>query len=144
MVFNQKKGAPVADYPLANIQLEIVDETKQLGVILQCNLKFYKHIQSKTRRAIQQLGMIKRVLYGAPEKPKLLACTTLFRQHVEYASTVWDLSTKQLQPELDMVQNSAIRIICKLKRRDSVTEALEKLNVQTLGDRCKTIGVTFC
>ena len=108
MVFNQKKGAPVADYPLANIQLEIANETKQLGVILQSNLKFYNHIQSKTRRAIQQLGMIKRVLYGAPEKPKLLACTTLFRQHVEYASTVWDLSTKQLQPELDMVQNSAI------------------------------------
>ena len=26
MVFNPKKGVPVADYTLANIQLEIVDE----------------------------------------------------------------------------------------------------------------------
>ena len=34
MVSNQKDGAPVADYTLANTQLEIVDETKYLGVIL--------------------------------------------------------------------------------------------------------------
>ena len=51
MVFNQKKSAPAADYALANTQLEIVDETKYLGVILQSNLKFDKCIQSKTRRA---------------------------------------------------------------------------------------------
>ena len=134
MVSNQKEGAPVADYTLANTQLEIVDETKYLGVILQSNLKFDKHIQSKTRRARQQLGMIKRALYNnAPKKAKLLEYTTLCRPHVEYASTVWNLSTKQLQHELDMVQVSAIRFICKLKRKDSVTEALEKLDVQTLG-----------
>ena len=79
MVFNHKKGAPVADYTLANVQLEIVDETKYLSVILQSNLKFDKHIQSKTRQARQQLDMIKSVLYDAPEKAKLLAYTTLCR-----------------------------------------------------------------
>ena len=74
----------VADYAVANTQLEIVDETKYLGVILQSNLKFYKHIQSKTRWARQQLGMIKRVLYDAPLKAKLLATyTTLCRPHRE-------------------------------------------------------------
>ena len=56
---------------------------------------------------------------------------------MEYASTVWDPSTEQLQHKLDMVQNGAIQFIFKLKRRDSVTEALEKLDVQTLGDRRK-------
>ena len=52
--------------------------------------------------------------------------------------TVWNPSTKQFRHELDMVQNSVIRFICTLEGRDSVTEALEKLDVQTLGDRCKT------
>ena len=78
MVFNQKKGAPVADYTLANTQLKIVEETKYLSVVLQSNLKFDKHIQFKTRRARQQLGMIKRVLYDAPA----LAYTALCRPHV--------------------------------------------------------------
>ena len=117
---------------------EIVDETKYLDVILQSNLKLDKHIQPKTRWARQQLGMIKCVWYDAPEKAKLLAYTTLCRPHVIYAPAIWDPFTKQLQHELDMVQNGAIWFICKLKRRDSGTEALEKLDVQTLGDRCKT------
>ena len=60
------------------------------------------------------------------------------RPHGEYASTVWDPSTKKLQHERDKVQNSAIRFICKLKGRDTVTKALEKLNVQMLGDWRKT------
>ena len=47
MVFSQKKGAPVADNALANIHLEIIEETKYLGITLQSNLKFDKHIQSK-------------------------------------------------------------------------------------------------
>ena len=57
-MFNQKKGASVGDYTLVDIQLEIVEETKYISVLLQSNLKFDKHIQSKTRRARQQLGMI--------------------------------------------------------------------------------------
>ena len=47
MVFSQKKSAPVADNALANIHLEIIEETKYLGITLQSNLKFDKHIQSK-------------------------------------------------------------------------------------------------
>ena len=81
--------------------------------------------------------MIKRVLYDAPENANLLAYTTLCRRHVEYASTIWDTCAKQLQHELDMVQNGVIRYICKLKRRDSVTEPLDKPDVQTLGDMRK-------
>ena len=138
MVLNQKKGAPVADYTLANTQLKIVEETKYLSVVLQSNLKFDKHIQFKTRRARQQLGMIKRVLYDTPEKAKPLAYTRLCRPHLEHTSTLWDPSAKQLQHELDMMQNDAIQFICKLKGRDGVTGALEKLDVQTLSDRRKT------
>ena len=37
MVCNQKKDALMADYIPANIQLEIVDETKSLGIVLQSN-----------------------------------------------------------------------------------------------------------
>ena len=44
----------VADFTLANAQLEIVDETKYLDVILQSNVNLDKHIQFKTRRARQQ------------------------------------------------------------------------------------------
>ena len=81
-------------------------------IVLQSNLQFDRHTESKTRRAKQQLGMIKRVLHDAPEKAKLLAYnTSLCMPNVEYASTVWDPSSKLLQQELELVQNNAIRFL---------------------------------
>jgi hypothetical protein len=143
MTFNQRKESPQADYTLAGVQLEVVDETKYLGVVLQSNLKFNSHIAAKTCRARQQLGMIKRVLYDAPEKAKLIAYTSLCRPHVEYACTVWDPSSKSLQHDLEMIQNNAIRFICKIKGRESITTARDKLHIQTLSDRRKNSRQTL-
>ena len=47
-----------------------------MGVVLQSNLKFERHVESKTRQAKQQLWMIKHVLHDAPEKAKFLAYTS--------------------------------------------------------------------
>ena len=136
MVFNQKKGAPVADYTPANTQLKKVNETKYLGVILQSNLKFDKRILSKTRRARQQLGMIKRVLYDAPEKAKLLAYTALCGICIDLVGSIYETTAARTRHGAKWCYS----IICKHKGRDSVTEALEKL-----GDRRKiSVGVTSC
>ena len=134
MVFNQEKRCFSGWLYSSQYSVgKIVDETKYLGVILQSKIKFDEHIRSKTRRARQHLGIIKYVLYDALEKAKLLAYTTLCRPHVEYASTVWDPFTKQLQHELDMVQNVRVRV-----SKRCVIEALKELAIQTPGDRCTT------
>ena len=118
-------------------QLEIVQEAKYLGIILQSDLKFDKHIQSKQLKARRQLGMIKRALFDAPEQAKLLAYVSLCRPHVEYASTVWDPDLEYLKQELEMLQHKAARFICNLRGRQSITEALKKLELSTLYDRRK-------
>ena len=135
MMFNQTQYSPQPNYSLSNTQLEVVDETKYLGVTIQSDLKFNKHITSKTAKARQQTGMVKRALYDAPERAKLLAYTSLCRPHVEYASAVWDPALEYLKHDIEMVQNNAIRFISKLKGRDSITEARGKLNLQTLCER---------
>ena len=53
---------------------------------------------------------------------------------MEYASNVWGPSIKHLHRNRDI--NFSCREVAV--GRDSVTEALEKLNVQRLGDRCET------
>ena len=73
--------------------------------------------------------MIKRTLYNAPEKAKFLAYTSLCRPILEYAATVWDPQQKNLVHDIEMVQNSAVRFICNLKGRESVSEATENLNL---------------
>ena len=134
MIFNQTCHAPDASYTLFGTPLEY----QYLCVILQSDLKFTKHIEFKTMKAKRGLGMIKRALYDAPERARLLAYTSLCRPHVEYASAVWDPAKEYLKYDLEMVQNSAVRFISSLKGRESVTEALKKLSLETLCDSRKT------
>ena len=85
MCFNVKKSniitfndkSPPPQYLLGGQALVSVEKAKYLGVIIQSDMRFNTHIQKKIMTAKQQLGMIKRALYWAPEKAKLLAYKTL-------------------------------------------------------------------
>ena len=67
------------------------------------------------KKARQLLSMIKRTLFKAPEKAKLLAYNGLCRPHVEYAAAVWDPNLEYIAHNIDMVQHDAVRFISGLK-----------------------------
>ena len=63
--------------------------------------------------AKRQLGMIKRTLFKASEKARLLAC----RPDVEYAAAVWDPNLEYITHDIGLVQhNISIR---KFRSRNS-------------------------
>jgi hypothetical protein len=138
MVFNNKKDSPVASYHLSQAPLDIVDETRYLGVTLQSDLKFNKLIRSKIAKAQQQLGMIKRALFDAPEHARLIAYTSLCPPNLEYASSVWDPVSKKLDHDIEMVQRKGLRFMRNIKGRHGVTEAMEQIGLQPLSLRRKT------
>ena len=71
IVFSNKDGAPPT-YTLGGVPLNIVQETTYLGVTMQSNLKFTKHITAKTKNANKVLGSIRYNLHDAPERARLL------------------------------------------------------------------------
>ena len=106
MAFNDNKSHAIAfgnksslpSYKLGNTSLEWVEETKYLGVTIQTNLKFDKHIEHKTGQASKVLGMVKFTLYDdAPRQARLLAYTSLCCPILAYAGTVllWHPSLKR-------------------------------------------------
>ena len=124
-----------AKYIFCGKQLEAVQSTKYLGILLQEDLNWDKHIDKQTKKGYQVLGMIKRALHEAPSEIRLLAYQTLCRPLLEYASEIWDPYKKKDIHQLEMVQNRAVRFISKLKGRDSVTKAREVLSLETLERR---------
>ena len=81
--------------------------------------------------------MIKRALHGATKKAKLLAYTTLCRPLVEYASSVWDPLLEYQTYDIEMVQHRAVRFICDLKGRVSISTAIDTLELENLGESRK-------
>ena len=133
MSFNSTASTP--DYTLNGSILEHVDSTRYLGVTLQSDCRFDNHISKKVLVARRQLGMIKRALYWAPERARLIAYKALCLPHLEYASAAWDPTSKKEIADLENIQTSAVRFISQIKGRGDVKRAMEKLGLQLLDQR---------
>jgi len=133
--------APV--YYLGEERLTVVDDILYLGVTIQSDLEFSKHVTQKSKKAKQILGTIKRTLFNAPERAKLLAYASLCRPIIEYGAPVWDPRQRNLVDKLEMVQRQAVRFIMNVKGRDSVTEARNEIGLKTLEDRRKDIRMSL-
>ena len=114
---------------------------KYLGVILQSDLKFTDRICDKICSARKQIWVIRRALYWAPERARLIAYKSLCLPHLEYASCARDPSTNREIKALEMVQNQDVRMIFGSKWSRGVTEAKEKLQLQQLVIRRKNTRV---
>jgi len=136
ITFNQGK-TPLPSYSIGGQALRCVDETKYLGVILQSDLKFKKHITQTMNIANRTLGCIKYTLHQAPEKAKLLAYTSLCRPRLEYADVLWDPADATTSNKIELIQNKAIRFIKDIKGREGVTEGRTDLGLQPLQERRK-------
>ena len=97
------------------------------------DMKWGCHIDYAANKALRVLGLIKHVLYDAPEKVRLLAYVTLCRPLLEYACEIWDPTTQFLITKLKDVQSKAIRYIKNLRGRSvSITDSRVLLGLDTL------------
>ena len=135
LIFNHTSTLDTPTYTLNGKEMEQVVDCRYLGVTLQQDLRFTKHIEGKITNAKKQLGMVKRALYSAPQKAKLLAYQTLCLPHLEYAAAAWDPSSKGEIAELEQVQSQAIRFIADIKGTRGIGEAREKLGLPLLQQR---------
>ena len=86
------------------------------------------HIEYTTQKAQKVVR-----LHDAPEKIKLLAYSTLCQPILEYASEVWDPSSRKLEQQIEAVQRKAVRFIKNLKGiSDSVTEILKLSGMKSM------------
>ena len=72
-------------YVIHDQQLEIVTETKYLGITISNNLSWNNHINNIEASANQAQGMLRRHIKKAPQHTKAIAVNTLIRPKVEYA-----------------------------------------------------------
>ena len=69
IAFNGRGSLPLS-YKIGEHSLNYVDEIKYLGVVMQSNLKFNRHIASKVNSANKVLRCVKYVLNDAPQPAK--------------------------------------------------------------------------
>lgn len=81
------------------VELEVVSEQKDLGILISNDLLPRKHILEITKKANQRVGLIRRCFTNITQRKISTLFKTTVRPLLEYASVVWQ---PHLKKDIDM------------------------------------------
>ena len=111
-----------------------IEEIKDIGVIMDSNLKFEKHINVKIVTANKILGIIRRTYMFLNKEIFLPLYKALVRSHFDYAMSIWNPHMIKFIESVESVQRRATKLIPKIKNL-TYPGWLKALNLPTLSYR---------
>ena len=99
------------------------------GVVLDERLTWRDHVKSKASRTIRNLARTTSVL---PLKSRKTLYDALVTPHFSYCDVVWGGTNRTITNDLQKTGNFAAKTLLGMKKRESATEALCKLNMMPL------------
>ena len=145
MLFNQCKTIDFQpSYTIEGTEIETVEETKLLGVILTSDLKFDKNTEYIVRRAYKRIWILRRLKnLGATIEQLTDVYEKQIRSVLELAIPVWHSSlTQSNKISIERVQKSALQVILG-PAYESYRCALKTIGLSTLEERRENICKTF-
>ena len=125
---------PKHTYNMGGANLAVTTEERDLGVIIDDQLDFDKHIRGIVNRANRMLGMIK-IGFACLDKEMFMNLyPVLVRPLIEYCVQVWSPNKQKHIDLLEGVQKRATKIVPEL-RNMTYNKRLERLGLTSLEDR---------
>ena len=90
-----------------------VDHTKSLGLIVDAQLSWSKHVDEICKKASLAIGALKHERLFIPTEVAVPINNALIIPHFDYRSPVWDCISGYLSDQLQKLQNRAARVITK-------------------------------
>jgi peroxiredoxin len=97
------------------IELEQSDGEKYIGVLVDENLSFNKHIQYQVNKANSIMGLIRKIYAHLDEQTFKYLFQALVRPHIEYAEAVWTPFKVGDIEKIENVQRRATKQVLTLK-----------------------------
>ena len=114
-----------------NKDLEKKSEIKDLGIIVDKNLRFSNHIIDKVNKVNQIMGIVRRTMVYLNRHNFNLLYMSLVRPHLEYENVVWSPFLKSDITLIENIQRRATRYIPDISKLEYQAR-LEALNLPTL------------
>ena len=120
-----------------------VDSMRDLGILVQADLKFNTHIHNIIAKAKQRASLIHRSFLSKDVQSLSRAFVTYVRPTLEYASAAWSPSSLTLIHEIESVQRSFTKRIPGL-HNFSYVERLKLLKLKSLEHRRLIADLVTC
>ena len=99
---------PCWKYKMSWRSLEDVEEEKDLGVIIDKDLKFRRQAAAAIKKATSSLGLIKKSFTFLDEKTLPFLFKAQVRTHLEYGNVIWGPFYKGDAKDVERVQRTAL------------------------------------
>ena len=116
------------------VALSAGSEEKDLGVIIDEELKFHKHVAAAVKKSSRMLGFIRATFTCLDEITVPRLFTTLVRPHLKYGNIIWSPRFKMDSTEIEKVQRRATKLI-PILRNLCYEDRLWKLKLPSLCHR---------
>lgn len=116
-------------------KLDIVNEIKYLGVILDNKLKFDSNVSQICKKIGQKLNVLNRLRHELNQNQKLYLYKTIIQPHFMYCPSIIFLANESEISRLQVLQNKCMRQILKADRftsGDDMLKLLKLMNVNQL------------
>lgn len=111
---------------------------KNLGLLLEVELKFTEHVNLLLKRSYWKLKLLYMHKEYLSSEVKLKLCDSLILSTLAYCDVVyWPALLKKDQESLQKIQNSCLRFCYNLRKFDHITEKLQQSKWLTLYERYK-------
>ena len=114
-----------------------VDHTKSLGLTIDAQLSWGKHVEQICKKVSSAIGALKRVRPFISKETSIQIYNALIMPHFDYCSPVWDCLSGYLSDKLQKLQNRAARVITKSPFDASSNQLLSTLSWERLSLRRK-------
>ena len=114
-----------------------VDHTKSLGLTIDAQLSWGKHVEEICKKVSSAIGALKRVRPFISKETAIQIYNALIMPHFDYCSPVWDCLSGYLSDKLQKLQNRAARVITKSPFDTSSNHLLSTLDWERLSLRRK-------
>ena len=121
-------------YSMDGVQLNKVDQERDLGVIISSDLKPSTHCKEVVKKANKLVGFIGRTFEYKSEKVIRTLYNSLIRPHLEYCVQFWCPYYKKDIDKLERVQCKITKMMPRLRNK-SYEERLKELNLFSLSKR---------
>lgn len=140
MLFGGQRKS-VAEDPNFKIQLngkklELANFCKNLGVTIDSELRFNKHVELLVQKAVGKLKLLYLHKDILDPNIRLRLCETLILSQLSYADVLyWPALTRENKYSLQKIQNSCVRFVKGLRKFDHVSGAMRELDWFNLEER---------
>ncbi|KAL7637927.1 UNVERIFIED_CONTAM: hypothetical protein RMT77_011540 [Armadillidium vulgare] len=122
------------NYVIDDSDIKVVDEEKDLGVLISKDLKFAKQCADSVKKANKALGFIARNFEYKSKNIILPLYKSLVRPHLEYAVQFWSPYLKKDIDKIERIQKRTTKLIPELRGK-SYVQRLRELDIHSLETR---------